>query len=102
MNILIIGDSCTDVFVYGVCNRLCPEGPVPVFNPIKQIENKGMAGNVLQNLKSLGVENVDIITNSEDVKKSGKSDMDNSLFNLFILSKFSIWLALSYSLNLSK
>ena len=70
MNILIIGDSCTDVFVYGVCNRLCPEGPVPVFNPIKQIENKGMAGNVLQNLKSLGVENVDIITNNEDVIKT--------------------------------
>jgi len=40
--------------------------------------------------------------NSEDVKKSGKSDMDNSLFNLLILSKFSISSALSYSLNLSK
>ena len=33
--ILVIGDSCTDIFIYGECNRICPEAPVPVFNPIK-------------------------------------------------------------------
>lgn len=70
MRILVIGDSCTDVFVYGVCERLCPEGPVPVFKPIRKVENMGMAGNVYQNLLSLNVDNVDIITNYENVTKT--------------------------------
>ena len=34
-SILIIGDSCKDVFVYGEISRLSPEAPVPVFNPIE-------------------------------------------------------------------
>ena len=33
MKILVIGDSCHDVFVYGKCDRICPEAPVPVFTP---------------------------------------------------------------------
>lgn len=70
MRILVIGDSCTDVFIYGVCERLCPEGPVPVFKPIRRVENMGMAGNVYQNLKSLNVDNVDIVTNYENVTKT--------------------------------
>jgi len=32
MKFLVIGDSCTDRFVYGSCDRLCPEAPVPVLN----------------------------------------------------------------------
>ena len=36
---LVIGDSCTDVHIYGKCNRLSPEAPVPILNPIKQIKN---------------------------------------------------------------
>jgi len=32
MKILVIGDSCTDVFIYGDIERVCPEAPVPVFN----------------------------------------------------------------------
>ena len=30
MKILVIGDKCTDVFVYGSVDRVCPETPVPV------------------------------------------------------------------------
>ena len=55
MKILVIGDSCTDVFVYGTCKRLCPEAPIPVFNPSRTITNQGMAGNVVDNLRALGV-----------------------------------------------
>ena len=32
-NILVVGDSCIDRFVYGTAVRLAPEAPVPVFNP---------------------------------------------------------------------
>ena len=68
MKILVIGDSCTDVFVYGDIKRVCPEAPVPVFNPTHQTENGGLARNVKSNLESLGAD-VDIITNPNDIKK---------------------------------
>ena len=60
--VLVIGDSCQDIFNYGVCNRLCPEAPVPVFNPTKMIINGGMSINVFENLKSLKID-CDIVTN---------------------------------------
>ena len=53
MKILIIGDSCTDKFIYGECKRICPEAPVPVFSPINSTKNDGMAKNVFNNLRSL-------------------------------------------------
>ena len=28
--ILLIGDGCTDEYVYGVCERINPEAPVPI------------------------------------------------------------------------
>ena len=63
MKILVIGESCTDVFNYGRCNRLCPEAPVPIFNSIRTVENPGMAMNVQRNIRSLDVQ-VNIHTNS--------------------------------------
>ena len=63
MKVLVIGESCKDVFHYGSCYRLCPEAPVPVFNPIEKTENGGMAMNVYNNIKSMSVD-CDIITNS--------------------------------------
>lgn len=53
MEITVIGELCRDYFYYGETNRLSPEAPVPVFNPLFHIENPGMAGNVVENLKSL-------------------------------------------------
>ena len=52
--ILVIGDGCTDVYIYGRCERLAPDAPVPVFIPLYQRTNLGMAGNVYQNVISLG------------------------------------------------
>jgi D-beta-D-heptose 7-phosphate kinase/D-beta-D-heptose 1-phosphate adenosyltransferase len=70
MKVLVIGDSCTDVFVYGYCKRLCPEGPVPIFEPSRTITNMGMSGNVVANLKSLGAEKVELVTNKEQITKT--------------------------------
>ena len=53
-DILVIGDGCIDRFIYGKSERLCPDIPVPVFVPEKTEENMGMAGNVYNNLVSLG------------------------------------------------
>jgi bifunctional ADP-heptose synthase (sugar kinase/adenylyltransferase) len=32
---------------------MCPEAPVPVFNPIRTTTNPGMAGNVVENIKAI-------------------------------------------------
>tara|TARA_R110000824_G_scaffold104492_4_gene248052 strand:- start:42 stop:782 length:741 start_codon:yes stop_codon:yes gene_type:complete len=61
--ILVIGESCKDVFHYGTCHRLCPEAPVPIFNPVEKTENGGMAMNVYNNIKAMSVP-CDIITNT--------------------------------------
>ena len=68
MKILVIGDSCTDIFRYGDIRRVAPEAPVPVIVPIREISNPGMAGNVVANLEVLGAE-VDILTNEELIRK---------------------------------
>tara|TARA_R110002050_G_C8962233_1_gene514557 strand:+ start:4799 stop:5554 length:756 start_codon:yes stop_codon:yes gene_type:complete len=68
IKILVIGDSCTDEFVYCNIDRLCPEAPVPILTPIKKIKNSGMAGNVVSNLKALGAQ-VDLLTNDEMIEK---------------------------------
>ena len=66
--VLVIGDSCKDIFIYGDIERICPEAPVPVFKPTHQTENGGMAKNVVANLKALGCQ-VDLISNLNDIKK---------------------------------
>lgn len=52
--ILLIGDSCLDVYQYGTVDRISPEAPVPIFKH-KETETKlGMASNVRKNLEVLG------------------------------------------------
>ena len=53
MKIVVIGESCTDRFIYGKVNRLSPEAPIPIFNPLNTVINGGMSANVVSNLKSL-------------------------------------------------
>jgi len=62
-DILIIGESCRDIFVYCDCTRLCPDIPVPALKVLHQKENEGMAKNVQRNIVSLGGD-CDIITNT--------------------------------------
>jgi D-glycero-beta-D-manno-heptose-7-phosphate kinase len=66
--ILVIGDGCTDVHVYGRCERLAPDSPVPVFVPIYEKTNLGMAGNVYQNIVSMGAPAI-LRTNEMSVEK---------------------------------
>mgnify|MGYP003113265085 FL=1 len=68
MKVLIIGDSCKDVFVYGYIDRLTPEAPVPVFNPNRELSNDGMAKNVANNVEALGC-TIYTITNPNSIKK---------------------------------
>ena len=66
-NILLLGDSCLDVYQYGHVDRMSPEAPVPVFVPTHEEKRPGMAANVQTNLQALGMQ-VNFITGQESVK----------------------------------
>lgn len=79
--ILVIGDSCRDVFVYCEAQRLAPDVPVPVLNILHQIENPGMAANVHRNI--LKYKSCDLVTNSnwhEITKTRYVHDKTNHMF----------------------
>ena len=66
--ILLIGDSCTDEYVYGVCERLNPEAPVPILKYEYVEKQKGMALNVKENLSAFNIE-VTMLTQKEPIVK---------------------------------
>ena len=72
MNFLVIGEKCKDIFVYGEVSRLSPEAPVPIFKPLRSVENEGMANNVYNNLFSLIEKKATVIGHfsSGDIKKT--------------------------------
>ena len=69
MRVLLIGDSCTDVYVYGDVKRLNPEAPVPILEPKRQDTTRGMAWNVYNNLTAFGM-SVFMLTNEEEITKT--------------------------------
>ena len=69
LKVLLIGDSCTDEYVYGFCERLNPEAPVPILKFNRKETKKGMAWNVRENIESFGIE-VYMITNQETITKT--------------------------------
>ena len=60
--ILVIGDSCRDIYTYCISDRMAPDKPVPVLEVVDHVENPGMAKNVYENIKSLNID-CDINTN---------------------------------------
>jgi len=53
-NILVIGDIILDRYVWGKVTRISPEAPVPVVNVLTESIKLGGAGNVANNVNSLG------------------------------------------------
>lgn len=74
LKVLVIGDYCIDIFKYGTCERLSPEAPVPVFNYKYLTKTDGMAGNVVNNLKSLNV-NAALETSYSEIIKERLIDL---------------------------
>ncbi len=68
MNVLVIGDCCKDVFIYGDIERISPEAPVPVFILTHEESNDGMAKNVANNIESLNM-HIHTITNKNSIIK---------------------------------
>lgn len=54
IKILVFGDYMVDKYIFGSVKRISPEAPVPVINYEKSQAKLGGAGNVINNLISLG------------------------------------------------
>jgi len=65
-NILVIGDLMIDHYLWGDTNRISPEAPVQVVDIQKETTVLGGAGNVVNNLVSLGADVMVISVVGED------------------------------------
>ena len=69
MKVLLLGDSCEDEYIYGNCDRISPEAPVPVMR-LGRVETKsGMASNVCLNLQAFSLD-ITFLTNTEKITKT--------------------------------
>jgi D-glycero-beta-D-manno-heptose-7-phosphate kinase len=67
-NVLLIGETCNDVYLYGDVEKISPEAPVPILKYTHTETYSGMSSNVKNNLQSFGI-NVNHITNKEVIEK---------------------------------
>lgn len=101
-NVLVIGEKCDDIFVYGNTTRISPEAPVPIFETETKKIVPGMAANVAKNLDGLTV-NAILLSNKEKIRKKRfvdsrynqhvlRVDTNNSVkcFNLSRLDKIDV------------
>mgnify|MGYP000853304336 FL=1 len=88
--ILLLGDFFLDEFLFGSCERLSPEAPVPIIKYDYTENNLGGAGNVLSNLHNLGIEVLPVgILGTDNVSKKILNFLKNIKINTknFIIDK---------------
>ena len=54
IKVLVFGDFMVDKYIHGSVSRISPEAPVPVIEVKDEVEKLGGAGNVINNIVSLG------------------------------------------------
>jgi bifunctional ADP-heptose synthase (sugar kinase/adenylyltransferase) len=69
--ILLIGEICQDVYVFGSVKRLNPEAPVPILKKERKEFKQGMAGNVFKNINEMS-DNVHIDFYCNSIQKIKK------------------------------
>ena len=84
-NVIVIGDKCTDKYVFGETTRLSPEQPVPVLDQTRIEERPGMAANTELNLKAFGINTV-LLSQREQITKTRFIDT-NSGYQLMRLDE---------------
>lgn len=82
--VLVVGETCIDRFIYSKIDRLSPEAPVPVLIPVETTENKGMSGNVVENLRALGVKLDEIVHWHQDTTITKTRYVDKKSNHMFI------------------
>lgn len=82
-SILVIGETCRDIFVYCNALRLAPDLPVPVLEVESVVENPGMAMNVQRNIRGI-FEHCSLITNQNWQEISKTRYVHSSTNHMFI------------------
>ncbi len=77
----LIGDSCMDVYHYGICERLSPEAPVPVLKENRRAAQPCMSWNVRLNMESFG----DLVMHYTNDEKIFKHRFIDSRYNQHLL-----------------
>lgn len=85
--ILVVGDLILDEYLWGFCERVSPEAPVQIVNVENNSFVLGGAGNVVNNLKTLGaeVDFISVLGNCETSKQ-----LKELLKNIDVSTKFLI------------
>lgn len=87
-NILVIGDLMIDHYLWGKCDRISPEAPVQVIDIKKETTVLGGAGNVINNLLSLGSDvSVISVVGDDDTAKELKSMLDKEGAKSFLIEQ---------------
>lgn len=66
--ITLIGDGCTDRYVYGSVDRISPEAPIPIFKERYTEEKAGMIFNVSNNFKNFGCKPIQYTATGKSIK----------------------------------
>jgi len=82
--ILVVGDLMVDHYLWGNCDRISPEAPVQIVSVNKESSVLGGAGNVINNLHSLGAE-VDVLSVIGNCKTS--NELSNMLKEINVDTK---------------
>jgi D-beta-D-heptose 7-phosphate kinase/D-beta-D-heptose 1-phosphate adenosyltransferase len=85
--ILVIGDLMLDQYLFGTCDRISPEAPVPVFSKRDENIMLGGAANVFKNIISFGFSCDIISVTGDDIEGA----LANELIQEQIVSKSKIF-----------
>ncbi len=66
IKLICVGDIILDKYIVGEVNRISPEYPVPILDQKKQFVKLGGAGNVANNIASVGVQAMLLYLNGKD------------------------------------
>ena len=77
VKVLVIGENCTDILVYGISERKSPEGKGSVFKSLYEKYSAGMVANTANNLGAMGVD-VDILTDTGNITKTRYIDKNTN------------------------
>jgi len=87
-HILVIGDLMIDEYLWGSCERISPEAPVQVVDIKKETTVLGGAGNVINNLVSLGAKvSVMSVIGSDEAGIEVKSMLDKIEVKSFLVEQ---------------
>jgi len=89
IKVLVFGDYMVDKYIIGNVNRISPEAPVPVIEVKNQSQKLGGAGNVINNIISLGA-NVKVLgcVGNDDAGNFITNYFNNDKTNISYLKKY--------------